>query len=82
MFNNIGQKIKAAAKFLCWVGIISSIVVGFTWMMLPWTVGTNNLVRETVCGILVMAIGPLVSWLWSIILYGFGQLIENTTPSH
>ncbi|MBQ2914119.1 MAG: zinc-ribbon domain-containing protein [Clostridia bacterium] len=69
MFDNIGGKIKGFASFLTWVGIIVSVIVGIIYI-------SNDNVG---IGILIIAIGSLSSWLSSWLLYGFGELIENSS---
>ncbi len=68
MFYNIGSKIKSWAKTVCYAGIVISVIAGF--MLL----GTFEFL-----GILVAVAGSLSSWVGSICLYGFGELIEKTT---
>ena len=67
MFENIGGKIKTLAKACTWIGIgvsgLASLGLLFTNFM---------------AGLLVFAVGALCSWIGSFMLYGFGQLIENT----
>ncbi len=70
MFNNIGRKIKILAQVICWIGIICSVVLGVVIM------ATED--DLPVLGFVLMLIGPVVSWVSSFVLYGFGQLIENT----
>ena len=87
MFNNIGGKIKALAKILCWIGIVASIITGIAAI----SAGTNTLMANTVMvngsyayvsgpavGITIIIFGSLASWIGSFFAYGFGQLIENT----
>lgn len=72
MFNNMGRKIKVLAKILCWIGIIASAVFGFLF-------GTKD--DETlslIIGIAIIIFGTLFSWIGSFLLYGFGQLVENS----
>ncbi len=70
MFDNIGNKIKILAEVICWIGIIGSIILGIVMMEFD-----ESLI---IAGLLVVPIGFLVSWISSFLLYGFGQLIENT----
>ena len=67
LFSNIGSKIKNLASVIAWIGIILSVILGIVTF-------------ETSAGLgfLIMIFGGLVSWIGSFILYGFGQLIENT----
>lgn len=68
MFKNIGGKIKTLASVITCAFIILSIVSGVLIMV-------NDLV---LVGILVMLVGFLLSWVSSFILYGYGQMIENS----
>lgn len=65
MYDDIGDRIKTLAKVIAWIGIIVSVVVGIV------TITTG-------IGIIVLILGPLLSWLSTLVLYGLGQLIENT----
>ena len=70
MFDNIGGKIKALAKVLTWIEIIVFVVWGIVWM----SVGGNF----AVLGLVVAVLGSLLAWVSSFLLYGFGQLVENS----
>ena len=71
MFNNIGSKIKALAKVICWLGIIISVITGIIGII-------NGTEQSIVSGVITLIFGSLASWLGSFFAYGFGQLIENT----
>ena len=74
MFNNIGHKIQVLAKVLCWIGIICWVITGLALMA-----GSSSMTyRLNVVGILTIIVGVLVSWIGSFLLYGFGQLVEDT----
>lgn len=73
MFDNIGRKIKTLAKVLCWLGIIGSIVSGIISVCMGKWIGEYLLQ-----GILIMLVGSLASWISCFVLYGIGQLIENS----
>ena len=66
MFDNIGKKIKAAAKFVCIIGIVVFVITGFVLLSV---IGFF--------GLLIMLIGPLVSWISSWLLYSWGDLVDN-----
>ena len=70
MFSNIGSKIKGLAVFITCMGIISSVIGGIVLM-----VTDEELILP---GILVMAVGSILSWVASFLLYGFGQLVDNS----
>lgn len=71
MFQNIGGKIKLVVKFFCWIGIITSIILGIVIMN-----GRSEFAG--IMGAVVAIVGSLLSWLGSILIYGFGQLVENS----
>ena len=68
MFDSIGKKIKSLAKIISYVGIILSIYFG-----------VNLLLHDRKdLGIFVLVFGSLASWLNSFVLYGFGELVDNS----
>ncbi len=82
MFDNIGGKINALAKVLCWIGIVLSVIFGIAIM----TSGNARLAlngnyasgSSVVVGLIFTVFGCLISWIGSFFAYGFGQLIENS----
>ncbi|MDY4252496.1 SHOCT domain-containing protein [Clostridium sp.] len=79
MFENIGGKIKTLAKILCWVGIILSVLIAMILFIeaKEGSYKTEDLYMNLGCIYLIF--GPLVSWVSSFFIYGFGELIERTT---
>lgn len=71
MFNNIGSKIKALAKVICWIGIIASIIGGIGCI-----VADEDMILY---GLLIAIFGSLFSWIGSFFTYGFGELIDNSS---
>lgn len=72
MFNNIGGKIKKLAMVVCILGMIGSFAAAITL----WT--NNSRWHDTTLeGLVVLAVGALVSWVGSFFVYGFGELIER-----
>ena len=71
MFDNIGRKIKTLAQILAWIGIGASMVIGGMFM-------SKGVSSSAWIGFSIAAIGSIVSWISSLMIYGFGQLIENT----
>lgn len=70
MYDNIGGKIKGLAKAIFIVEAIAVVITGIALMafdgdMIP-------------LGLLVMVVGPLVAWVSSWLLYGFGELVDKT----
>ena len=77
MFTNVGGKIKGLAKFICYLGIIASVISGAVLIYRSTQIyyGREQLL---ISGIVTIALGSLVAWLSSLGLYGFGQLVEST----
>ncbi len=70
MFDNIGGKIKALAQVVCWIGIIFSFIGGIAVMLSD--------VDLFFLSFVIIVVGAISSWVSSFVLYGFGQLIDNT----
>lgn len=71
MYENIGNKIKGLAKFLFIIAAIVFLIIGFVLLSLNGELLAISLI--------LIFFGPLIAWISSWILYGFGQLIENTS---
>ena len=67
-FNNIGKKIKTISVVVTWIGIIAYCILGIVMMDQ----------ESFIAGFLIAIAGSFISWLSSLVLYGFGHLIENT----
>lgn len=66
MFNNIGQKIKILAIVSAGLESIGSIVAGLC-------------MEDGTLGVLIAGSGVILSVFSLFLLYGFGELIENTS---
>lgn len=75
MFSNISSKIQGLAKVICWVGIVYFGLGGFASV---FDGVSHDNTEDVILGFVFMIFGPLFSWIGSLLLYGFGQLIENT----
>ena len=70
MYENIGKKIKCAAKVAAAIIAIASIVVGIC-LMVDWSDDVSWY------GLGLLIVGPLNAWLSSWMLYGFGEIIDH-----
>ena len=61
-FDNVGGKIKGWAKLVFVVEAIAAVIVGLV------TVNTSAL-----AGLLVIIVGPVVAWISSWLMYGYGN---------
>ncbi|MBE6807389.1 MAG: hypothetical protein E7527_05210 [Ruminococcaceae bacterium] len=69
MFKNVGRTIKKVAKWVFAIQCFVVLVVGFELMrqdddLAGW-------------GLLLWIVGPLVAWLSSLLLYGFGEIVDT-----
>lgn len=77
MFSNVGTKIKEMTSVFCWIGIIAFVIAGI------FLLAQNNAYYSTVgVGLTVMLVGPLVCWLSSLVMYGFGELIDEVKKNN
>ena len=90
MFRNIGKKIKTLAKVLCWIGMIGGAVSGLTMIALGVAgIGLNissggsyNFVTSAgliILGIVLTVALPLLSWISTFMLYGFGEIVDSVS---
>lgn len=88
VFKNMGGKIKKLAKFLCWVGIIVSIVGGIGIIATAmdgagaiYVEGIGRIENGAVwmmgLGAVVAVLGSLFSYIGTMYLYGFGELVQS-----
>jgi len=77
LFNEVGHKIRMLAKIGFWISCIAYFVLAiilFTQAADSW----YNEEMYIILGVVSLVVGPLISWISTLILYGFGELIENT----
>lgn len=78
MFDNIGGKIKALAKVVCWLGIICAALTGLGLIVSGLSAGGTDSVLSILKGVGTIIIGALMSWIGAFITYGFGEVVEYT----
>ena len=72
MFDNIGKKIKSLAETISYIGIAASVIFSILFML------ADASLESIFLGLFYLIAGAVASWIGSFLLYGFGQLIENT----
>lgn len=77
MFKNIGKKIMVLTTVLCIIGLVLSLVAGFSVF---YVLGDkiNNIAVAISAGVLVALLYGLICWIGSFVTYGYGKLIDNT----
>ena len=85
MFNNIGHKIQKLAKAFWWIGIVFWAIKGIDLigsLSMTHELTGSYVTASSAAGVLVsivsIVVGVLVSWIGSLVLYAFGQLVEDT----
>lgn len=85
MFHNPGAKIKAYAKVIFWIGVVISVLlgvvaIGASFVTASYVYGNSagTILGGVIRGILITAIGVLISWVSVLTLYGFGVIVENS----
>ena len=76
MFQNIGKKIKTVAIVIMIVGIVLSVLGGLVAFFEEYSVG--NIFSAFLTFLTVAGLGILFSWLSVFILYGFGELVDQS----
>ena len=71
MYSNIGGKIKGLAKAICIIEAALSAIGGVLLVALD-----DDLIMY---GMALAIIGPIIAWLASWAMSGFGELIERVT---
>lgn len=74
MFENAGMKIKTIAKVHLAIQAIASVIIGLFLL----TEG-ETLIGD-ICflvGPIILVLGPFVSWVTALLLYGFGEIVDN-----
>lgn len=81
MYKNIGAKIKGLAKFIYLLGSITSIAYGIFVIgsAVSFDVSFGIAGKALFIGIIIIVLGAVLSWLGSLCIYGFGELIERVT---
>ena len=69
MFNNVGYRLQSLSSVFGVIGIISSFVFGVSLI----SYGAMYLLL----GIIIIFLGFLGSWIFSLIIYGFGEMVVN-----
>ena len=69
MFNDVGKKLMSLAQIIAAIVIALGCVVGLSLLML-----TEN----AFMGFIIIVLGVLWGWLSGVLLYAFGQLVDDT----
>lgn len=76
LYGNIGGKIKGMAKVFFIVESIITILAGVA--LLISAIDSYNSEERFLLGFFFLALGPVIAWISSWLLYAFGELVEKT----
>lgn len=72
MFTNVGKKLQTLATAFCIIGITASVISAiYLWAQDSYSNPTADL------SFIVLICGCLASWLSSMLIYAFGQLVDD-----
>lgn len=78
MYENVGQKIKSIVSTVSTIGIAAACLIGFAVMV----TGCNSYYGPNgfliFMGIVIMVLGSFIVWLNSLVIYAFGQMVDNS----
>ena len=75
MFKNVGNKIRVFAKVLF---VLEVIIASFYFLAQLFVDGPHGIALIITC-ILCVAFCVLVSWAKNVVLYAFGDLVDNSS---
>ena len=76
MFGEIDKNIKGLSRILSWVGVIVNIILGFVM----FAKAGDSYYAEGLfmsLGFVFLIVGPIITIINGMLLYGFGELIEK-----
>lgn len=73
LFDRVGRKIMGLAKAIFWIITIINLLISIYLIILAIKAESPG---TAVAGIIVAIVGVIVGWLSSVLLYGYGQLID------
>ncbi len=74
IYKDIGKKIKQFAKASFIVEAIGAIITGLTFLF-DWGI------EDAWWSLFIIIFGPVVAWVFSWFIYGFGELIDTNCES-
>lgn len=80
LFRNIGKKIKLITKVFFWVGVAISVIAAIVLFVLSLLPQYRPFSAQlAVAGIIWLIGGPIAMWLSCILVYAYGELVDNTS---
>lgn len=82
MVDQVGRKLKILAKVVCYGGMAIAVAVGIV-LMLGASLSNGGLgaAGGVLNSLLTVAEGCLIAWAAGLVIYAFGQLVEDVAAS-
>lgn len=77
-YSNIGGKIQNLAGVFLALGAFATLALGFILIGLGLFMFPALRALFVILGVLVIIVGLFLNWTGTFVLYGFGQLVENS----
>lgn len=75
MFNNAGKKVKTVAKVVFCLNCILTLISWISLLLLAIHLRSPELV---IISTLLLPIAIIFAWVFSLLIYAFGQLVDNS----
>ena len=75
----VGKEIKGISTFVGFIISIPLVLIGVALFIFANEEGTTELY---IVGVVTILIGVIIAWLFTILLYGYGELIDQTMQTH
>ena len=79
MFDNVGKKIKKAARVLFVMGLVADVLLSILWLAVELVMGDIDPLGVFALFVVFLVVGSLLTYLCNLLLYGFGELVDKTS---
>lgn len=83
-YENAGKKIQVVAKVVMWLQTALFALIGIGVMIgkgeavMAGSTPAPTGVAAIISGIAIIIIGAIVAWVYSLLIYGFGKIVEKS----
>lgn len=77
MYKNVGQRIKSTISIVVVSGMVISVFLGLA-VLVSASAYEELSPAIVISGALILFVGPLGWWLFGLLGFAYGQLVENT----
>ncbi|MBR2927303.1 MAG: SHOCT domain-containing protein [Clostridia bacterium] len=77
LYENVGKKIKALAAICFLLQSALFVLAGVIALIINFSDSHDDMFLYTLYALALIVLGPLYSWISSLALYGFGDLVDS-----